>query len=831
MVQELGVISLSSLHVTGYAASGDNSTATRTIRRLGSIHIESLLDSIRDNNGIHFLKEENEGKLEFAYAQEGYIMPSILRMITDSVLHISDIENIGIHDIGDIDKNFTINIGYNESNLNISLHKLFSRAFMSLLKDLFDHQSNDMNPYIDIVVPSPLSIKGKDFIVTSLKSAENAFDIKINNIYSSAIAIVSTFLLSNDSYNLLLRNNGYITIAVVEIGEEYTSTSIINIDVAGEGLHYKTNIHDDDDDDVVLEEHWINENPISKMPSVVISKETCAGICDFGLREGDACIMQSWFQDLLDLHYNVDIVDTKNKTINMLNGTDLWFTLTPEIQGQCLWAFLQFRKSFRHTTNDEGKDIFQILFNRLLSFIYQSISFMLYPVTDTKQKQKQSQTTSALTISVLHSTLTYAIYTRGYKLHYKLNGNNNKSNLEYVLSNSIRTALSRRKYVSSYKGLDDQIDAIVLWQECNAPNSNGNNQGYVINGQNNNTVFMHKPAHLEDDIIFSIIEHEFKEVLKFNEKTSSKSSSPSSTSSGASANRRFSPATTSSLGTPTKNIWSDVASTMSSQSPALDSVRYDVRWKALNPYTRNNTTQSAITPWLYCDYNTLLHGLISLKLHQYKSATTATTNSPAQPLRIYQCLAENIGVYIVSGAEASYNFFDVTVRDIAWIYGTGETYMSTQNPSIHSLKGDASYSFSYNMDQSFDLIHNDVVYWTFRPSALTKSNQYYLVYFQGTSINVTESCNIEIIYSTPLPFLTTTTVKPFKFSLQIGYSNGLVALTLTHEGIKQNRNTNRNTNKTNSSWTLFQLVTMFCIVALAWLLQHYIDAHVIDWMR
>lgn len=825
-MQDFGVISLSSLHVTGYAASCDNIAAIRTIRRLGSIHIESLLDSIRDCNGINFLKEENERKLELAYAQEGYVMPSILRMITDSVLHISDIDNIGIHDIGDIDKNFTINIGYNESNLNISLHKLFSRAFMSFLKDLFKHQSNGINPYIDIVVPSPLSIKGKDFIVTSLKNAENSFDIKINNIYSSAVAVASTFLLSNDSYNLLLRNNGYITIAVVEIGEEYTSTSIINIDVAGEGLHHKTN-DNSDDDDVVLEEHWINENPIRKMPSVVISKETCAGICDFGLREGDACIMQSWFQDLLDLHYSVDAVDKKNKTINILNGTDLWFTLSPETQGQCLWAFLQFRKSFRHATNIEGKGQFQVLFNRLFSLVYQNISFMMHPVTDTKQGQKPTQTTSALTISVCHSTLTYAVYTRSYKLHYKLNGNDNKSNLEYVLGNSIRTALSRRKYGSSYRGFSDQIDAVILWQECNALNSNGNNEGYVLHGPGNDNWSMHKPAHLEDDIIFSIIKHEFNEVLKLSGKTSSKSSSPTSFSSETSASRRFSPATTSSLGTPTKNVWSDVASAMSSQSPASDSVRYDVRWKAFNPHTGHNTLQDSITPWLYCDYSSLLHGLISLKLQKYTSATTDTTSSPAQPLRIYQCLAENIGVYIASGADASNTFSDVTMRDIAWIYGTGETYMSTQNPSIHSLKGDASFSFSYNMDQSIDLIHGDVVYWTFRPSALTKENQFYLVYFQGTSINITESCNIEIIYSTPLPFLTTTTVKPAKFSLQIGYSNGLVALTLNHEGIKQTRNTNRK----NASWTLFQLVTIISVAVLAWLLQRYVDAHVIDWMR
>lgn len=824
--EQFGVISLSSLYVTGYAASCDNRiSSTRTIRRLGSIHIESLLDSLRGCNGIHFLKDENESKLEFAYAQEGYIMPSILRMITDSVLHISDIDNIGIDDIGVIDKNFTINIGYNESNLNISLHQLFSRAFISLLKDLFNsNQCNDtMNPYIDIVVPSPLSIKGKDFIVSALKSTENSFEIKINNIYSSAVAIASTFLLSNDSYNLLLRNNGHISIAVVEIGEEYTSTSIISLDVAGEGLHHKTNIHDEDDDDVVLEEHWINENPTSKMPAVVITNETCSGICDFGLREGDACIMQSWFQDLLDLHYNADIGDKKTAVGTTMNGTDLWFTLTPEVQGRCLWAFLQFRKAFGFTTTSDGVDHFQLLFNRLLSFIYQNVSFMLHPATDTKRKQ--TQTISTLTISVFHSTFKYAVYTRGYRMHYKLNGNNNKSNLEYVLSNSIRTSLSRRKFVTSQKGFDDQIDAIVLWQECGAPSSNGSNAGFVIGSQSSDNWFMHKPSHLEDDIIFDIIKQEFNDVLKVAGSANNKSPSNSSTVSDASANRRYSLATTSSLATPSKNVWTDVASTLSSQSPIPDNIRFDVRWKVLDPYSHasNNATDSS-TPWLCCDNSSLLHGLISLKKYSHTSVTTETTSAPAQPIRIYQCLAENIGVYISDGFG---NFAELTIRDIAWIYGTGETYLSTQKPTIHALKGGASFSFVYNLDQSIDLICDDVVHWTFRPSALTASSQYHLVCFQGTSINITEACNIEVIFSTPLSFLTTATTKPAKFDLQITSSNGMVALALNHEGIQQNQGKN----KKKASWTLFQLVTMLLIVVLAWLLQSYIDTHVIDWMR
>ena len=278
-------------------------------------------------------------------------------------------------------------IGYPEVGVTVTVEQLLSAALHSKLLNIIgdDNDNNDNNiAKIDIILPTPISIKSRNLIADSFDIARRLLPTMIaskailNSVRSTAAALALSFIQTIKARRLLQARNGKIRICIVEIGEEYICTSFVSLESISSIV-----INEDNSKSITTPDNSYNNSnnsvstpvstskkkkkkksngispikeaipetplPLSEIGNsssnennkdstiipAVVRIESSSGTCLFGLKDADMQLIQLWFLEIFKL---IDHHDDVNSS-----ALNLWNKLGSKTQDICLNAVFEFR--------------------------------------------------------------------------------------------------------------------------------------------------------------------------------------------------------------------------------------------------------------------------------------------------------------------------------------------------------------------------------------------------------------------------------------------------------------------------------------------------------
>ena len=275
----------------------------------------------------------------------------------------------------------SILIGSPEVGVTVTVEQLLSAALHTNLISIID-DDNDNTTKIDIILPTPVSIKCRHIVADAFDTARRLLPssisskVVLNSVRSTAVALAISFIQTVKARKLLSARNGKIRICVVEIGEEFICTSFVCLEsISSIVVSEKSNISTNNTPtNTILTPSaqssrkkkkkkktnasvtpikvvdTIHETPIQKTPinnaegsttkdntiiPAVVRVESSSGTCTFGLRDADVQLIQLWFLEIFKL---IDHNDDNNQL-----ALTLWNRLDSSTQDTCLNALADFR--------------------------------------------------------------------------------------------------------------------------------------------------------------------------------------------------------------------------------------------------------------------------------------------------------------------------------------------------------------------------------------------------------------------------------------------------------------------------------------------------------